>query len=127
MVQDIIQDNLGDAKLKSDPEVVVKNVASRLLRDDVDGAKNYLAYQTGMTPAEADQKIAAAKAKIDDGLTKAREATATALKTIGWSLFVIIVLGTIASVMGGLLAVKCNERYLVDVPDSLKKHVHNQF
>jgi hypothetical protein len=121
MVQDVIQDSLGDAKLKSDPEVVVKNVASRLLRDDQEGAKNYLAYQTGMTPAEADQKIASAKSKIDEGLTKAREATATALKTMGWSLFVIIVLGTIASVLGGLLAAKCNERYLVDVPDSMKK------
>ena len=121
MVQDIIQDNLGDAKLKSDPEVVVKGVASRLMRDDQESAKNYLAYQAGLTPAEADQKIATAKAKIDEALTKAREATATGLKTTGWSLFVIIVLGTIASVLGGLLAVKCNERYLVDVPDSEKK------
>lgn len=50
-----------------------------------------------------------------------REATATALKNTGWGVFVIIVLGTIASVLGGLLATKCNERYLVDVPDSLKK------
>lgn len=121
MVQDVISDSFGDAKLKSDPEVVAKNVASRVLRDDLEGAKNYLAYQAGITPAEADQKIASAKSKIDEGLTKAREAAATALKNTGWALFVIIVLGTIASVLGGLLAVKCNERCMIDVPDELKK------
>ena len=37
-------------------------------------------------------------------MTKAREASATALKTSGWSLFVMIVLSAISAVLGGLLA-----------------------
>lgn len=121
MVEDIVEDNLGDLKLKSDPKEVVSNVVSRVLRGDQESAKNYLAYQAGLTPAEADQKIAAAKAKVDEAMVQARQATATTLKAVGWSLFVGIVLAMIASAMGGLLAALCNERCVLDSPDYRKK------
>lgn len=123
MVQDIIEDNMGDVKLKSEPEVVVRKVADRLIRGDQEGAKNYLAYQAGITPAEADQKIAAAKAKIDQAMLETRKAAATTLKAVGWSLFVSIVLATIASVLGGLAAAMCNERWTLDAPNYRKKEI----
>lgn len=115
VVENIVEDNLGELKLKSSPETVVRGVASRLARGDQESAKNYLAYQAGITPQEADQKIAAAKAKIDEMMTETRKATATALKAIGWSLFVSIVLATIAAVLGGMLAALCNEKRTIDV------------
>ncbi|MES2768213.1 MAG: hypothetical protein V4596_03625 [Bdellovibrionota bacterium] len=121
MVQDIVQDNFGELRLKSDPAVVAKGVASRLLRGDDESAKNYLAYQAGVPASEVDQKINAAKAKIDEATTKLREATASAMKATGWSLFVILVLGMISSGVGGLLATKCNEKYTLDTHDDLKK------
>lgn len=121
MVQDIIQDNIGDLKLKSDVTVVSKGVASRLLRGDEESAKNYLAYQAGVPVSEVNQKIGAAKAKMDEAATKLRESTASIMKATGWSLFVVMVLGMIASGLGGLLATKCNEKYTLDTHDDLKK------
>jgi hypothetical protein len=93
------------------------------MRGDQESAKNYLAYQAGMTPAEADQKIAAAKVKIDQALVEARQATATALKTVGWSLFLGIALSMMASAMGGLSGALLNERYTMDAPNYRKKTV----
>lgn len=120
MVHAIIEDNMGDVKLKSDPEVVVKGVASRLIQGSPESAKNYLAAQAGITPAEADQKIAAMKTQADQFMAQTREATATALKAGGWSLFVVIVLATIASVMGGLVGTLNNHRHFVDVASDYK-------
>ena len=68
-----------------------------------------------------DQRINTAKAKLDEAAVKLREATATAMKATGWSLFVVIVLGMIASGLGGLAAAKCNEKYTLDTHDELKK------
>ena len=121
VVQDIIQDNLGDLKLKSDPATVSKGVASRLLRGDEEAAKNYLAYQAGVPVSEVDQRISTAKAKIDEAAVKLRENTASVMKATGWSLFVMLVLGMISSGLGGLAAAKCNEKYTLDTHDDLKK------
>lgn len=121
VVQDIIQDNLGDLKLKSDPATVSKGVASRLLRGDEESAKNYLAFQAGVPVSEVNQRIDASKAKIEEAAVKVREATATAMKAAGWSLFVMLVLGMSFSGVGGLLAAKCNEKYTLDTHDDLKK------
>lgn len=108
MIQDMVDDSLAGLNLKADPQVVASGVASRLVRGDNEGAKNYLARQSGMTPAEADQRIATLKAQADAAMVKAREATATAMKATGWSVFLLIVLGAIAAATGGLLATHFN-------------------
>ncbi|WP_413557505.1 hypothetical protein [Bdellovibrio sp. HCB209] len=115
LIQDIIQDSLGARKLASDPEVVVKGLASRLVRGDQESAKNYLAAQAGITPEEADKAVVVVREKVDKALEEARKAAATTLKTVGWSSFVAIVLAMIASVLGGLVGALCNERRMIDV------------
>jgi uncharacterized membrane protein len=108
MVQDMVDDSLAGLNLKADPQVVASGVASRLVRGDTEGAKNYLARQSGITPAEADQKIAALHAQLDQAMVKAREATATAMKGTGWGVFLLIVLGAIAAASGGVIATHFN-------------------
>lgn len=124
VVQDMIEDTMGDVKLKNDPAVVVRGVMSRLLRGDQEGAKNYLAAQAGLTPEEANTRIAAMKAKVDELAIKARDASATTLKATGWSIFVLIVLSAIASVLGGLLGTVVNNRRTLEVSDEV--HVASQ-
>ncbi|MFN3453346.1 MAG: hypothetical protein ACK41T_00200, partial [Pseudobdellovibrio sp.] len=121
MIQDIVQDQFGDLNLKSDPAVVARGVANRILRGDEVAAKNYLAAQAGISSAEVDKRIAAAKAKLDESAAQLREATAAAMKATGWSLLVILVLGMVSSGLGGLAAAKCNEKYTLDMHDDLKK------
>lgn len=121
LVEDIITDNMGDLKLKSEPKDVVRGVASRLLRGDQESAKNYLAFQAGISPEEADQKIAAAKVKMDQAMQDTRKAAATTLKAVGWSLFVGIVLAMIGAALGGMLGAVCNKRWQLDSPDYRKK------
>lgn len=114
MAPEIIEDAIGDLNLKSSPEVVIRRVASKLMRGDQEGAKNYLAFESGLAPSEVDARINTAKSKMDEAIKKAREATATTLKTVGWSSFLLIALGMIVSVLGGFLATKCNECYTLD-------------
>ncbi|HVJ64919.1 MAG TPA: hypothetical protein VM901_06660 [Bdellovibrionota bacterium] len=104
MVQEMVEDSMGTLNLKQPPQVVLKGVTSRLLRGNEEGAKNYLAAQAGLSPAQANEKIATAKAKINEAMIEAREATATALKAAGWSLFAVIILGMLSALLGGRLA-----------------------
>lgn len=115
MVQDIVTDAVGDLNLRSEPQAVIGSVTSRLLRGDQESAKNYLASQAGITPAEADQRIAAAQARISQGLDQARESSAAALQATGWSLFIMIVLSAIASALGGFVAAKRNYAHTLDI------------
>jgi hypothetical protein len=109
-VRDMVEDAVGDLNLKSDPEVVVTGVTSRLLRGDNEGAKRFLARQSGLTPEEVDARIVALRTQVDQTVIRARDATATAMKTTGWSLFLLIVLGAISGALGGVLATQVNGR-----------------
>jgi hypothetical protein len=110
VVNNIVDDAIGDLNLRSEPSVVAQGVASRLISGNTEGAKNYLARQAGITPAEADQRIAALRSQVDQALVTAREQGAAALKALGWTLFATLLLGAAASVGGGALGSRANLR-----------------
>lgn len=109
-VGNMAEDALGDLNLRSDPKVVATGVANRLMSGNVEGAKNYLALQAGISPAEADAKIAQLKIQADKAVGDAKMAAADAMKATGWSLFLMVVLGALAAVGGGGLGSVANFR-----------------
>lgn len=121
MVRELVEDNFAGLTLQSEPSVVIQGVASRLIRGDAESAKNYLAGQAGLTPTEADARIAAVQTRMEAAAVEAREAAATALQASGWSLFVVMVLGLIFSVLGGLLASVLNVRATMEVPRAARR------
>jgi hypothetical protein len=104
------EDALGDLNLRSDPGVVAQGVAGRLVRGNTDGAKNYLAAQAGITPEEADARIAQLKVRADKAVDDAKAAAGDALQATGWSLFLLVILGALSSVLGGALGSVANFR-----------------
>lgn len=109
-IHQLTEDALGDLNLRSEPQVVAQGLGARLLNGDTEGAKNYLARQAGISPTEADARIAQMKVQIDKYVGDAKEATATGLRSAGWSLFLLVALGAIASVAGGALGSVANFR-----------------
>ncbi|RYZ63837.1 MAG: hypothetical protein EOP09_16995 [Proteobacteria bacterium] len=97
------EDVLGDSTLRSPPEVVARGLASRLVRGDTESATNYLAFQTNKTPAEAQAKITQIQQKITTAATDAGIAAARTMKMIGWTMFLSILIGTIASMLTGAM------------------------
>lgn len=123
-IGNLSEDAVADLNLRSDPQTVAEGIGSRLLNGDTEGAKNYLARQAGMTPTEADARIAQMKAQVDKYLADAKEATATGLRSAGWSLFLLVALGAFASVAGGALGSVINFRkpLVVQNPEELYPH-----
>ncbi len=109
-VSNVAEDAIGDLNLKSDVRTVGTGVATRLVRGDAEGAKNYLSMQAGITPAEADTRIAQMKTRVDKIIEDAKEGTAAALKSVGWSLFLLTLLGSLAAVAGGAMGSVANFR-----------------
>lgn len=110
LVGEVVEDALGDLNLRSPPQVVISGVASRLIRGNSEGAKNYLARQAGISPAEADRRIAQLQTQVNQVLTQASEGAIKALQALGWSLFATLLLGTAAAVSGGALGSRANLR-----------------
>lgn len=110
IVKNLVGDAINDLNFKSDPQLVASGLAGRLIRGDTEGAKEFLANEAGISVVEADQRIATAKIKIDDMKSKAQAGAATALKSTGWSLFLLVALGSIFSVLGGSLGSVVNFR-----------------
>jgi hypothetical protein len=110
VVHNVVENAIGDLNLRSPPETVASGVISRLLRGDHDGAKNYLALQAGITPAEADRRISLLRGQVETATAQAREAASNAMKGAGWSLFLTLLLGTLAATTGGALGSRANLR-----------------
>lgn len=117
-VSTLAEDALGDLNLRSDPATVAQGLGTRLLRGDTEGAKRYLSFQTGITEAEADQRIAAMRIEVDKVVNDAKEATAVALKSTGWTLFGLVLLGALAAMGGGAVGSKANFRKPLTVEDT---------
>ncbi len=122
MVNNIVEDAIGDLKLKVSPRIVVSGLASRLIRGDIEGAKNFLSTQAGISQAEANSRISTVRAKVDDVIVEARMGIAGALKSAGWSLFFLVLLGSAAAVGGGALGSVANFRKPLSRHEFIPQH-----
>lgn len=109
-VSQFAENAIGDLNLRSEPTVVAQGVATRLINGNAEGAKNYLALQAGITPQEADLRIAQLKTEADKAVGDAKAAAGDALQATGWSLFLLVMLGALSSVLGGALGSVANFR-----------------
>lgn len=123
-VKNLSEDALGDLNLRTDPQVVAQGIGARLLRGDTEGAKNYLARQAGIAPVDADARIADLKTRMDVIINDTKETAASALKSSGWSLFLLVVLGAMASIGGGALGSVVNFRNPLSREQYILHHQH---
>ena len=102
-MSNITEDGLAELNLnlRSSPQIVAQGLASRLFRGDSEGAKNFLAREAGITPTEADARILQMKLRVDKVADDAKAATASAMKSAGWSLFLLVMFGALSAVGGG--------------------------
>jgi hypothetical protein len=107
-VQDTINNALGSTTLKSDPRVVAEGLTARLIQGDTESAKSYYAYQTGMTGAEVDAKIAQLQADFNRAAKDVGDKAAAVTSATGWSLFVTFIVGLIGALFGGRVAAQAN-------------------
>jgi hypothetical protein len=108
VVEDTIQKSFVGSNLKSDPKTVAQGIALRLLQGDTESAKNYYAYQTDRTPAEAEAKFTQMKSDFDQKVKSVLESAANATADAGWSLFVTFLVGLISAVIGGRVGAHAN-------------------
>jgi hypothetical protein len=106
---EIAESALGDMNFKQDFDQVAKGVASRLLRGDVEGASNYLAYQSG-NRAGVDDRIRIVNVRIQE----IGKATANTIAGLGWLAFATLLLGAATSSWGGSIGARNNNRKPLD-------------
>jgi hypothetical protein len=116
-VQGVIQDRLGDLNLKSPPDQVAQGLATRLIRGDTLGARNYLATQAGISRAEADRRINQFKTDVQNKIKDVASTTAKAVSIAGWTLFGVFALGAFFSILGGAAGAKRNLAVPVSAAD----------
>ena len=107
-VQDAINTALGGSNVKSDVATVAQELTNRLLQGDTESAKNYLAYQTGVSREEAGQKIDKLKTDVEAAAKNAAEVASRTIGQAGLSLFVIFLVGLIGAVVGGRVGAGSN-------------------
>ncbi len=107
-VQETIRNALGGLNLKSSPETVAQVLATRLLNGDQAGARDYLASQTGLSRVQADQKIQTFKTDLQNTLKNIGGTTAQVVSIASWTLFGSLILGSIASMLGGASGASVN-------------------
>jgi len=114
----VVEDGLGNnLNLKIPAGVFVTGLSQRLMRGDTESAKSYLAAQTGISRTEAQQKIDAMNAKFKTTLADIGQKSSVAASRLGWAAFVTIVLGAVASMLGGGTGAMVNLRKPLDRVD----------
>jgi hypothetical protein len=108
-VQDTIERALNSSKtLRDNPDVVIQGLATRLLQGDAESTKSYFAYETGLSPSEVDTTVASLKNDFDQTVKNLGEKAANTVADTGWSLFGILVVGTLAAMLGARLGAHAN-------------------
>ena len=107
-IQETVQAGLGDMNLKSPPSDVAQGLAGRLIRGDSTGARDYLANQAGISPAEAQTRLQGMTDNFQSTLTEVGATTAKTVSITGWSLFGALLLGLTAAVLGGAAGANVN-------------------
>jgi hypothetical protein len=120
-VQDVLNQAMGTATLKADPKEVAHGLASRWMQGDSESAVNYLAYQTGQSRADVEAKMTDLKNQFDSAAKAAAEKAARAVGDTGASLFVLILVGLIAAVVGGRVGAHAN----VERPFATSSNISN--
>jgi hypothetical protein len=123
-VSNLTEDALGDLNLRSDPQTVIMGVTSRLMNGNVEGAQTYLSRQTGITQAEASARISQLNTQVQQAIDQAKQGAATALKSAGWSLFLLVALGALAAIGGGALGSVTNFRKPLSREQLVLKNQH---
>lgn len=100
-VQDVVQRSLGDLNLQSPPEEVAQGVAIRLLRGQEEQAKSYLANQAGISEAQADRRLAQFRDQLQSTAQDVGQSVAQVASIAGWTIFGMLLLGSIAALLGG--------------------------
>lgn len=117
-VQNQVNDLIGEnVQLKSDHETVAKELSSRLLSGDREGARDYLADQAGIPSQEAQARIDRFQSQAQGQLKEAGETTAEVIAGLGWAGFIILLLGTLACCFGGAAGSRANARHPMDERD----------
>lgn len=96
-----LEDELVSLNLKSSSFIVSQGVARRFFRGDVEGVRAYLNSETNLSPSQVDSKVVQLKAVFDKMISDSKETAAIAIRSTGWSLFLLVFLGAISSLVGG--------------------------
>lgn len=123
-VRNLTEDALGDLNLRSDPQTVIMGVGTRLMNGNIEGAQTYLSRQTGITQAEASARISQLNTQVQQTIDQAKQGAATALKSTGWSLFLLVALGALAAIGGGALGSVTNFRKPLSREQLVLKNQH---
>jgi hypothetical protein len=127
-VQSVVQGALGDMNLRSDPTQVAQGVASRLLSGDEQGAVNYLAAQAGIQPTEARIRMQQMRADLTSAAKGVGQSMARGVQLAGWTMFLTILLGSAAGLLGGALGARRNFRQpMSDTDWRLASHARPQW
>ena len=105
---EIVEDSLAGLNLRAEPAVVIRGVVSRMAQGNPQAAQNYLARQSGVTPAEAQARIDAAKAQIQASYVEARETAGKALAAAGWGVCIAMLMGLMSAIGGAYLGAREN-------------------
>ena len=108
MVQDSLNRAIGTANLKAPPQTVAEGLAVRLAQGDTESAKAYFAYQTGLSTAEVNTRIAQLQTEFKDGAKRVGDKAALAVASTGWGLFVTFIIGLLGALFGGRVAAHAN-------------------
>ena len=108
LVQDSIYRALGTSTLKSEPRVVAEGLMARLSMGNTESARSFYAYQTGLSPAVVDARVAAMQEEFNGAVRAAGEKTANVVGDAGMSLFVFSIVGLIAALFGGRTGAMAN-------------------
>ena len=106
----VLRNTIGDLNIQSNVETVAINVGNRLLRGDEEGAVDYLSMETGISREEARERLSGLRMQAEEAVGDAKNIAGDALKTTGWTLFLLVLFGAFSAIGGGVLGSRMNLR-----------------
>lgn len=107
---DLVEDVIGDLHFRSSPDVVMAGVLSRLQRGDRESALNYIASQANISKEEATARFNDLNNRFQILMSDLGTKSAQAARWLGFSAFSMLLLGSVAALIGGAFGAQMNMR-----------------
>jgi hypothetical protein len=115
----IVEDSLGDLNLRAPIDNVASGLLTRALRGETESAVNYLALQSGISRAEAQDRFRSLNMQVRNAATDIAQRATEAARKLGWTAFAVILMGGIAAMLGGAIGAQMSLRKPMDRLDQM--------
>ena len=121
LLQNSVENSLGNISLRSDSTVVAKGLLSRLVMNDPASAKSYLSIQSGLAGENLDSRFSNIETEFNTQAQSIMASATSLLSKTSWMLYWMLIVGLGFAMLSGVAGTRTHNKKIIPKKEKLVK------